>query len=60
MEENLMGILLIKLASDKEYGDMKRSIIKNMTQGNKCHLNRKTITYTMLCKYIPELINNKN
>ena len=55
-----MGILLTELASDKEYGDMKRSIIKNMTQGNKCHLNRKTITYTMFCKYTPELINNKN
>ena len=54
-----MGILLIKLASDKEYGDMKRSIIKNITQGNKFHLNRKTITYTMLCKYIPELIKKQ-
>ena len=61
VEKNLMGSLLIDSEINKNYGCLKRSLIKSMNNGNNQYPNIKATAYTMLCKYAPERIkNNEN
>ena len=60
VEDNLVVILLIYSARDNKYGDLQRYLIKSITQGHNRYPSSKAAVYTMLCKYIPEHIKNKN
>ena len=61
VEKKLMGSLLIDSEINKNYGCLKRSLIKSMNNGNNHYPNIKAAAYTMLCKYAPERIkNNEN
>ena len=55
-----MDTLIIELARDNTCGNLKRLLIKSMNQGYNCYPNIKAAAYTMLWKYSPERINNKN
>ena len=60
VEDKLIDTLLIDSESDNKYGDLPRSIINSVTQGQNRYPNIKVAAYTLLCKYIPEHIDNKN
>ena len=55
-----MGTLLIESAIGKNYGNLKRSLINSMTQKRNRYHNSKADAYTILCRYIPKNIKNKN
>ena len=55
-----MGTLLVESANDKKYRYLKKLLINSMTQGHNRYPNSKASKYTMLCKYVPDLTNNKN
>ena len=60
VEDNIMGTLITELANDKKYGELKMSLIKIITQGQKCYPNSKAAKYTTFCKYVPERTKNKS
>ena len=57
VEENIMGNLLIKSESNNKYADLKRSLIKSMTQRQNRYSNSKAAIYTLFFKYVPEHTN---